>query len=135
LNFRNLKAVVENPGIVELNVGDEFSYHNENGDTGTLSLSFTGLRGVTLPSREAAGPEGGMFSTQEGVTEIYVQESESEVVQAVMVAQEIAGHALPGLLGQGAAISDRDAHQKREYPARADALINILYWWDFGEHE
>lgn len=121
LNYNNLRKVINSPGVVEINVGNDFLYQASDGTTQSTSLSDVPLKGFTLPT-QATGGEAEVFSTTPGVTEVYVQEGLSDSQLAPVVAAEIAGHALPGLLGEGAAVAEE--HENREIPAIEEARQN-----------
>lgn len=73
------------------------------------------LKGITLPTN-ATGGDAQVTSTTPGVMQVHVDLSLSASEQAPVVAAELAGHVVPGLLGQGASAADEE-HHDREDPA------------------
>jgi RHS repeat-associated protein len=127
LNFKNLQKVANSPGVVEINQtapGTQISMVH-NGQPASASLSQVQRLGVTIPSAGTAGTST-VTSAQPGVTEIHVDSTLSPDQQAPVLAGEIAGHALPGLLGQGAdpGPNAQHVHDWREKPAATQARNN-----------
>jgi RHS repeat-associated protein len=130
-NFENLQKVANSPGIVELNEADSVGGVTiEIGPGGGISgevgsqrtVGFT--KGVTLPSKGTSTGNEDAYSTRAGITQVFVDQNLTAEELAPVVAAEIAGHALPALLGQGAQPADRDEHVDREMPAQDLARVN-----------
>src|SRR5690606_33358528 len=72
--------------------------------------------GLTLPT---AGTDGSstITSTTPGVMQVHVDSSLSDYAQAPVVAAELAGHVVAGVVGDRAAAPDPIVHHAREDPA------------------
>jgi RHS repeat-associated protein len=135
LNYNNLRMAVNSPGIVEINVTNQVGFVDKStGKTESHDISTINV-GVTIPS---AGPGGAtkfggaqaqVKSTESGVTGINIDQSlpssysGTGPAAAPVLAAELAGHAVPGLLGEGAAPESLADHQARETPARDEARV------------
>jgi hypothetical protein len=126
INFKNLQKAVNSPGIVQINQTDPttvISYQSDGNDR-QFTLSFPlFLKGITLPTNGTAG-DAKITSTTPGVMQVHIDSSLSPAEQAPVVAGELAGHVVPGLLGQGASVTDLQKHHAREDPATEDARRN-----------
>jgi hypothetical protein len=102
-----------------------------NGTQKSPSLGGLNFQGITLPSSgTATGNEPG-FSPVQGTTQVFVDASLPQGEQAATIAAELGTHALPALLGQGAApLTDAD-HNLVEVPlvhpivAKVDRRIGV----------
>ncbi len=125
--FKNLQRVVNSPGVVELNLvssNDPVTIKWDTRSIGTYQFGSVKRVGITLPSEGTAVGNEGAFSSETGVTEIYITNAAPVEQQAVIIAAEIGAHALPALLGQGAApVNDAD-HKAREDPLKDAARSN-----------
>jgi hypothetical protein len=125
--YRNLQIIANSPGVVELNmVGavTPLTAMHPAGGTITFHLGAVGLDGITLPSSGTAVGNEPAFSTQPGVTEIYVTDTLTAGDLAATVAAEIGAHAVPALLGHGAAPANAADHTLREMPLTQAARRN-----------
>ena len=126
VNFKNLEKAVNSPGIVQINQTDFFANipYMKNGMERQTSFVAIGVNfGITLPTSGTAGG-GSITSTTPGVMQVHVDSGLSPAAQAPAIAAELAGHVVPGLLGQGATVTDEDEHHDREDPAIEAARRN-----------
>jgi len=125
INFQNLQKAVNSPGIVQINEADDLADipYMMHGNEQDSSLFRMDTRGVTLPTSGTAG-DGPITSTTPGVMQMYIDSGLSAGDQAPVIAAELAGHVIPGLLGQGASVPNVVEHHRREDPARAAAKRN-----------
>ena len=125
--FKNLQRVVNSPGIVSLNVvspSTPVAMTLANGSQFTAPLQAVNKNGFTLPGASTATGNEPAFSPVKGETQIFVSSGLSNVSQAATVAAELGAHALPALLGQGAAPSSSADHIQREDPLVKAAISN-----------
>lgn len=124
VDFTNLRIAVNCPGIIEIlqtAPSDRFSF-KDTGMSKSATLDALQLSGITLPS---AGPAEGyaIVSPKRGVAQIHLSSAFSSYQQAPVVAAELAGHTVPGLLGKGADSSPNE-HRNRETPAKTAGRTN-----------
>jgi RHS repeat-associated protein len=117
LIFKTLQRVVNSPGIVQLNLLPASSSFNIKTPEGAIH-NLPGLQGLfkgaTLPSEGTRIGNELAFSPLKGVTQILMNQALSPDQQAAVLAAELGTHALPALLGKGAAISDPETHDETE---------------------
>ena len=125
INFRNLQKAVNSPGVVQINQTAPGATINfkADGNNHQTTLSTISLRGITLPTSATAGDNSITSSTQ-GSMQVHIDSSLSAANQAPVIAAELAGHVVPGLLGQGASPDNDVEHNAREDPAREAARRN-----------
>jgi RHS repeat-associated protein len=117
--FKNLQRVVNSPGIVSLSIvppSTPVTMTLSNGSQLTAPLQAINNNGITLPSSGTAVGNEPAFSPVKGETQIFVSSALSSASQAATVAAELGAHALPALLGQGAAPASPADHTQRETP-------------------
>ncbi|MEO7418867.1 MAG: RHS repeat-associated core domain-containing protein, partial [Thermoanaerobaculia bacterium] len=126
--FKNLQRVANSPGVVEMNfvsTATQVDIALPNGGTASRSVGSINDHGFTLPSRGTAIGNEPARSPAQGVTRVYVVNSLPQDQQAATVAAELGAHALPAILGLGAAPGSEAEHHLREDPlvqaARANA--------------
>jgi hypothetical protein len=136
INFKAIQRTINSPGRVELNVispATPIEFGRRDGTVGLIpQFGMLGLRGITLPSPGTATRRDETFSTESGVTKIFISNARTAPLSgtyppqelAPVVAGEIGAHALPALLGLGAHPVTDEQHEQREFPYADNAKRN-----------
>ncbi len=125
--FKNLQRVANSPGVVEMNLvppSDKVRIKFPGGSVVSVEMQRVNRNGFTLPSEGTRVGNEPAFSPEKGKNQVYINSSRTQEVQAAVIGAELGAHALPALLGQGAAPSSDAEHHLREDPLAQAARTN-----------